>query len=171
MDTGAEFTLQIARFAQDRFPTPRSAARWHLLPSSDASLTWAAARDVLAALPKPVMVAPLNDPGALGIWLPAHLEATQRAWLEYQLNNQMQYWREKLNICAVSNNDPVVFEPATPALSLTAREFLHWASEYIIGVPVTMDKISDGRGGRILIMPPGGDGPPLGMRDPYATAS
>jgi hypothetical protein len=170
MDTAAEFTLQIARFAQDRFVAPRSAARWYIMPWGKP-LTWAAARDALAAFPKPALVAPLTEPGTLGVWLPKLLDEEGRAWFEYQLGNQMSYWQEKLKVCGVSETDPVVFEPATPALALTGREFLQWVAEYVIGVPVTMIKIADGKGGRFLLMAPGGGGPPLGMHDPYAPAS
>ena len=170
MDIGAEFTLQIARFAQDRFAAPRSGARWYIVPGG-GPLTWAAARDALAALPKPAMVAPLTEPGTLGVWLPNLLDDESRAWFRYQLANQMNYWQEKLKVCEVSEVDPVVFEPATPPLALTGREFLQWVSEYVVLVPVTMIKIDVGKGGRFLIMAPGGGGPPLGMTDPYAPAS
>jgi hypothetical protein len=169
MDIGAELTLQIARFAQDRFSAPRSAARWHLLPGGDA-YTWAEAGAALTALPKPLLVAPLNEPGLLGIWMPAMLDGKTRAWFDHHLANQSQYWQEKLRVCGVSETDRVVFAPATPALALTAPEFLHWASEYVLGVPITMDGKAEGRDARLLIMPPGGGGPPLGARDPYDAA-
>ena len=101
MDIGAELTLQIARFAQDRSDAPRSAARWFLLPGS-TPLTWAEARDALAALPKPVLVAPLSEPGLLGVWLPGFLDEERRRWLHAQRANATEYWQAKLSVCGVA---------------------------------------------------------------------
>lgn len=166
MDLAAEFTLQIARLAQDRFAPPRSAVRWTLIPGG-RPLTWREAREALASLPKPVMIAPLAEPGSLGVWLPGSLDEADRGWFQQQVANQGRYWERKLAVCGLADTDPIVFEPATPALSLTAREFMQWAGDYMLGVHVTMHRNDDGMGARFLVMPPGGGGPPLGLSDPY----
>lgn len=96
---------------------------------------------------------------------------SMRAWFEAYLANQQWYWREKLAACGVPDTGSVVFAPATPPLALSAPEFLRWASDYVIGVPLTMQGTAGGGTGHLLIMHPGGGGPPLGMQDPYSPAS
>jgi len=171
MDIGAELTLQIARLVQERPNPPRSPARWSLVPAG-SHLTWGDARAALAALPKPVFVAPMNEPGWLGIWTPATFDAKTRSRFDNELANQIAYYREKLTAFGLTDHDPIRFEPATPPLNMTAGQFVQWAGDYAIGAGVSLHAVVNERAARIVIMPPGGGGPPLGMQpNPYAPAS
>src|SRR5258705_13830499 len=69
MATGAELSLQIVRRAQSfaRPDVPQAPDLWLLWPGGER-LDWVRARARLGALGKPLLVAPLLEPGMLGIW-------------------------------------------------------------------------------------------------------
>ncbi len=167
MDLAAELTLQSARLVQERANPPRSAARWMLMPAG-VTLSWSQARDALAALPKPVFVAPMNEPGWLGIWDPRTFDGSARARFDAQIANQVGYYQDKLNAFGLVDTDAVRFEPATPALTPCGGDILQWARDYAIGTGVSLAPVPDESACRVIVMPPGGGAPPLGTHpDPY----
>lgn len=171
MDIGAELTLQIARLVHERPNPPRSPARWSFWPQGD-HVTWAEAREVLATVPKPVIVAPLIEPGVIGLWTTASVTASQRAAFDTQLANQVQYYIEKLAALGLTDAEAVRFEPATPECTLSVSDFFRWTREYIIGVGMSLAPSPVARVARITVRPPGGGRPPLGEQaNPYAPAS
>ena len=170
-DVGAELTLQIARLVQERPNPPRSAARWMLVPSGD-HLGWADARAALAALPKPVFIGPMNEPGWLGVWMPSTFDGRARARFDHEIANQVSSYSKALAALGLTQGDHVRFEPATPAFMMTGAQFVQWARDYAIGAGVALQAVPNERAVRIVIMPPGGGGPPLGRKpNPYGAAS
>lgn len=171
MDIGAELTLQIVRLVHERPDPPRSPASWSVWPEG-GRLTWAEVRAVLAAAPKPLLVAPLIEPGALGMWTLDSLSAGMRTKLARGIASQVEYYTAKLEMIGLTLEDRMCFEPATPACVMRVGDFLDWAREYAIGVGISIEQSSEPGMGRIVIRPPGGGGPPLGTRvDPYAPIS
>lgn len=169
MDLGAELTLQIARLVHERPEPPRSPASWMFWPMAREG-NWETARTILAEAPKPLFVSPLMEPGMLGVWTFAMLDAPARARAEAELRNQVEYFAAKLEKLGFGEGDQVRFEAATPPLTITVREFLHWAGEYALNLGVTVQRTDDPGVARILIIPTREQGrPPLGMVvDPYA---
>lgn len=171
MDIGAELTLQIVRLVQERQDPPRSPASWSIWPAGGRA-TWAEARAILSAAPKPLLVAPLIEPGVLGMWTLESVGSAMRTKLAREFANQVQYFTAKLETIGIGLEDRMCFEPATPPLSMRVSDFLSWASEYAIGVGISVDLSSQPGMGRIVVRPPGGGGPPMGTQvDPYALAS
>ena len=160
---GAELTLQIARLVHERSNPSRSPAYWQFWPEGHRG-TWAEARAILAGLPKPVFVAPLVEPGALGIWSLASFDEQRRSELAHAFANQIRYYTEKLELYGLTEADRVRFEPATPEFTLSVSEFLRWAQEYAIGVGISLAQSPESRVCRIIIRPPGGGAAPLGTQ-------
>jgi hypothetical protein len=171
MDIGAELTLQIARLVHERSNPLRSPAYWSFWPHGGRA-TWSEARHILASAEKPLFVAPLVEPGVLGLWNLDSFNELKRAEFEHQFANQIQYYTEKLALFGLLEEDRVRFEPATPECTLSVSDFLRWARDYAIGVGISIAQSPEPRVARITVRPPGGGGPPLGMQaSPYAPAS
>jgi hypothetical protein len=162
MDIGAELTLQIARLVHERTDPPRSPAFWSILPDVGRA-TWPEARSILSAASKPLLVAPLIEPGSLGLWTFNAMEGKSRSVLTRETANQVQYFTEKLRVFELGDSDCIRFEPATPMFEISVRDFLQWAREYSISVGISIVKVPQARVGRLIVRPPGGGAAPLGM--------
>jgi hypothetical protein len=161
MDRGAELTLQIARLLQQRADATRSPVGWSFWPQGGRA-TWEEARAFLAAAAKPVLVAPLVEPGALGVFtLDQFPEPVQRQ-MASQFANQLGYYTEKLEHLGLGDGASLRFEPGTPECVLSVSEFMQWARDYAIGVGISIARGPDAGVGRIIVRPPGGGRPPLG---------
>jgi len=161
MDIGAELTLQIACRVHECGEPPRSFAFWSLLLDVRRA-TWAEARAVLAAAPKPVLVAPLLEPGGLAVWTLDDLHGTRRADFEHEMANQIAGFTEILKRCELGDDDRIRFEPAVPAFEMSVREFRQWTREYAMYLGISIAKVPGARVGRLVVRPPGGNAPPLG---------
>jgi hypothetical protein len=161
VDMGAELTLQIARLVQTRPDATRSPNLWSFWPHG-GSATWAEARALLAAAPKPVAVAPLVEPGAIGIFPVEQLPDAVRRQLAPQFEGQLEYYRQKLEQMGLAEGASLRFEPAAPQCVLSIAEFMSWARDYAIGVGISLGPSPDPAVGRIIVRPPSGGRAPLG---------
>lgn len=160
MDTGAELTLQNVRRAQSyaRPNVPQAPDLWLLWPGGER-LDWVRARARLGALGKPLLVAPLLEPGMLGIWPVDTLDDERNRAVEREVANQVQYYAEKLVALRVKDG-PIRFASDSSTYEMSRDEFLHWATEYAINVGITLEAAADGASARVRILPARG-GPPL----------
>ena len=164
MDRSAELTLHILHCVQrhvhgESRPFP---ATWSIWPRGQR-VTWAEARDVLAALPKPVLVVPLLEPGTFAIWTESQLDDAQRPGFAYQFANQVQYYSEKLAALAVPSSGEIRFAmgPDAPPCIISVPTFLCWASEYALGVGVSLAAADLPGAAVVIVRPPGGGSAPL----------
>src|SRR6185295_19133226 len=94
-DIAAELTLRVARFLQMPEAPPASPARWFFVPEF-YSAHWDEACALLAAAPKPLIVAPLPDAGFIGSWFLGALEGVHLSRAEHQLQNQQAFFASHL---------------------------------------------------------------------------
>jgi hypothetical protein len=162
MDICAELTLRVARLSQEHKVTRRSLSDWFFVPAFRKA-TWSEAHDILAAAPKPLIVAPLIEPGYLATWSVEDVDPTQRIGAERHLENLEEYFPEKLRALGLEQAELILFSAAETELKLTLADFRRWTREYAVAVGVTVDKTPESGVGRLLVRPPGGGGPPLGL--------
>ena len=160
-DTCADFVLHLARLQQEHLRPTSSLVGWVFLPAFREA-TWSQARELLAAAPKPLVVAPLVEPGYLAVWNLDGVEPDRRATIESLFANQVEYFTEKLKICGLGQTAVMRLSTPTVTLSISAADFRRWFHEYTV-FGVTVAKTGDPGVGRVLIRPPGGGGPPLGL--------
>jgi hypothetical protein len=160
MDTGAELTLQIVRRAQSyaRPDVPPAPNAWLLWPGGER-LDWVSARARLGALAKPLLVAPLLEPGMLALWPIDTLDEARKQVVRHGVANQVQYYADKLAALGVEHG-PIRFESSTSQCEMNRDEFLHWATEYAINVGISLEAAADATGARVRILASRGR-PPL----------
>jgi hypothetical protein len=162
MDLCAELTLRLVRLAQEH-NNPRSVlARWFFFPEY-RPVWWEEARDALTAAPKPLVVAPLLEPGALALWSIVELAPHAREKLERAFANQAEYFDEKLRLLGLADEDSVSLHTPAGEFALAVAEFRHWVSDYSVAVGVSV-AASAPRAARLVVRPPGG-GRPLGLAE------
>lgn len=162
MDHGPELTLRAVRLAQENEQLQRTAVHWHFFPGA-CHATWGEARELLAATAKPVIVAALVEPGAIALWHVDDVEAAERAGVEHELLNQQRYFDEKLEALGLDDGGSVVLETPAGVLRLTVAEFRRWAREYALSIGLSLGRSTEPGTARLLIRPPGGGRPPLGL--------
>lgn len=170
MSAAAELTLHITRLVHERPDPWRSPASWSIV-WDDRRLTWDDACAAPDAARKPVLVAPLLEPGWIALWHRDDLDERRRARFDAQIENQLQYYRAKLDAIGLGDGDTVRFEAAPPGWAMTVADFLGWASEYGMLVGISLAAADAPGACRVIIRPAGGGGPPLGMQaSPYDRA-
>jgi hypothetical protein len=162
MDACAELTLRIIRLVQEHDQLNRSSVNWHFFPGYRHA-PWSAARDMLAAAPKPLIVAALVEPGALAMWSVSDLHPPERADCEHAFTNQCAYFDEKLRLFGLGDGDSIALTTPAGEFTMTVADFRRWMSEYALSVGLSLDKSSIAGTGRIIIRLPGGGRRPLGM--------
>ena len=160
MDTGAELTLQIVRRTQsyarpDVAPAPDS---WLLWPGGER-LDWVSTRTRLGALGKPLLVAPLLEPGMLGLWSIDTLDDERKQAVRRGVATQVQYYADKLAALGVEGG-PIRFESGTSQHEMSRDGFLRWASEYAINAGISLEAAADAASARVRVLPSRGR-PPL----------
>ena len=161
MDVCAEFTLRIIRLAQETVQLNRTSVEWMFFPEGRHG-PWTAARDILAATPKPVMIAALLEPGAIAMWSVDEMLPSERARAEHEFANQSAYFEEKLSLLGLGNGDSIALTTLAGEFTMTVADFRRWMREYALSLGVGLDRSSVSGTGRISVRPPGG-GRPLGM--------
>jgi hypothetical protein len=134
---------------------------WVFFPEHEHT-SWSEARERLSALPKPIIVAPLLEPGSVSVWSFADIEQEAHARLRYEFANQQQYFNEKLASLDLTDADSI--ETPDAEFTLTVADFRRWATEYSVAVGIGMSRSPTPRTARLLIRPPGG-GKPVGWVD------
>jgi hypothetical protein len=164
MDVCAELTLRIIRLVQEHDDLTRTSVKWHFFPG-ERHAPWAAARDILSARPKPVIVAALVEPGALALWSVGALHSPERESCERAFASQIAYFGEKLRVLGLEDADAMSLTTPAGELAMTVADFRRWMSEYAVSVGVSLDRSSTSRSGRVVIRPPGGGRPWFGVED------
>jgi len=162
MDVCAELTLRIVRAAQEALNPRSSLVGWFFFPAH-RQISWSDANQALASASKPLIVAPLVEPGSIAVWSIDTLESSDRKRLEYEFANQRQYFREKLEMLGLNDSDHV--ETPDGEFRVTVAEFRGWSAEYSIPIGIGMSRSPTPNTARLLIRPPGGGGPPVGWID------
>ena len=160
MNTGAELTLQIVRLVQAhaRRDVSQVPQLWTFWPRGEC-LEWEGARGLLTRLAKPVLVAPLLEPGMLGLWSINTFDEAHKQVVGRQISNQVQYYADKLTALNVEQG-LVRFGSGTSAYEMTRDEFLQWATEYALDVGISLGASTDAGVARILVRTSSGN-PPL----------
>jgi hypothetical protein len=104
-------------------------------------------------------VAPLLEPGMLGIWPIDTLDEERKRAVGRGVANQVQYYAQKLVALGVEDG-PIRFASDSSPYEMSRDEFLHWATEYAINVGITLEAAADGASARVRILPARGR-PPL----------
>lgn len=160
MDLCAELTLQIIRFVQQPRNPPSSPREWVFFPEG-RRVAWPLARTLLADAPKPLMVAPLAEPGMIGSWRIRALTGDHLAKAEHGLANQQQWLSEHATRFSWARTDLVLFETEADQLELSVAELERWLKEYALPVGWTVGEGPDkDRPGRLLIRRSRGDWSP-----------
>jgi hypothetical protein len=160
MDTGAELTLQIVRLAHSHTvaDVSRIPQRWTFWPHGERC-DWEGARALLSRLAKPVLVAPLAEPGMLGLWTVDMLAENHRRAADRELTNQVQYLADKL--AALNHPGSVKFGSGASAYQMTGAELLQWATEYALNLGISLGRSSEANVAHVLVRPSGGGAPPI----------
>jgi hypothetical protein len=164
MDTCAELTLRILRLSQEALNPLSSMVGWCFLPEHRRT-TWSDARDILSASPKPLLVAPLVEPGYLVVWSLESVSSRERGVWEREFANQCEYFSEKLESLGLADADSVTLAAPEGDFRISVADFRRWPKEYAIPVGISLTKSSATHTARILVRPPGG-GRPLGLEPP-----
>ena len=160
MDTGAELTLQIVRLAHSHAAgdASRVPQRWTVWPYGERC-DWEGARALLSRLAKPVLIAPLAEPGMLGLWTVDMLAEEHRRAASRELNNQTRYLADKL--AALDDPSSVRFGSGASAYRMTCAELLQWTAEYALNLGVSLGPSTEAGVAHVLVRPSGGGAPPL----------
>lgn len=163
MTAPAELTLRVSRLVQQSASARGvTSPEWFLVPAFRPA-TWAEARTLLTDAPKPLIVAPLVEPGLLGIWEVGRLEPEHRAAAERALANQVAFHTERIPLHGLSATDTLSLTTADGPFTLSVAEFMQWSREYATPAGVSVTSTPVPGLGQILVRPPGGGGPPLGV--------
>jgi hypothetical protein len=167
VDPCAELTLRLIRTGQEALGPMTSRVGWTFYPELK-SASWAEARDILAAVPKPAIVAAIVEPGMLALWSMDALGERGRDALAYQIRNQCAYYDEKLTAVGVDATGEIETPDGDFRLSVAA--FRQWAQDYCIaGIGIGMEPGPTPQTGRLLVRPPGGSRPFIGSIESTAT--
>lgn len=160
MDLCAELTLQVIRFVQEPRDPPSSPREWVFFPEGRRA-SWPVARTLLADARKPLMVAPLAEPGMIGSWGIHALKDDHLARAEHGLANQQQWLIEHAAHFGWTPTDIILFETEADHLELPMAELERWLKEYALPVGWTVGEGPDkARPGRLLIRRSHGDWSP-----------
>ncbi len=162
MDTRAELTLRLVRIAQEALQPRSSLVDWMLYPHYRRA-SWTDARQLLATAAKPVLVAPLVEPGCLAFWGASDLSADARRSVDAEIANQRDYFTSR--IAALALTAPSFVESPDAIFRLPLADFEDWSAEYCIPVGFGVTR-SAADTARVLVRLPGGHAPPVGWIPP-----
>ena len=161
MDVRAELTLRIIRLAQETESLNRTNVEWVVFPDGRRA-SWADARDILAATPKPVLIAALLEPGWIAMWCLSDMSPAERARAESELENQCAYFDDKLRRFGLGDDDRIALTTLAGEFTMSVADFKRWLREYALSMGISLDKSKVAGTGRVVVRPAGG-GRPLGM--------
>ena len=161
MDKCAELTVRLVQLLQEDAIKLKPTFGWSVVPQLQTR-TWEEAREALSAAPKPVLVAPLLEPGQLAFWSVSALEEVTRERLTREFANQSEYYTEKLQVCKLDGGATLRLQSADSELALSMAEFRAWFRDYSLLAGVTVQTTADPNVGAIVVRPAGGGRAPLG---------
>lgn len=134
MTTAAtKLAVAMTRFAQSTAESrqaPSSPRRWQLVPDG-RRFSYHELLAALEALPKPVCIAPAVNPGVLAVWAVDDAHASQRARIEWELQNQLEVLQEHFAGAEVPDAAPVRLELHDDVLDLTMGDLRAYAGTYL----------------------------------------
>ena len=125
MDLCAELTLHVVRFLEQGAGESPFSGRWSFVPSLQTA-TWPEAQRLLAGARKPLIVAPLLEPGFLGTWTVDSLHGQELAAANHQLSNQQKYFEAKIGHFALDDTDSARFSGGETSLSFLVSDLRRW---------------------------------------------
>lgn len=161
MDRRAELTLRIVWLAQEARRSRRSMRDWLFLPQFRRA-AWGEAIAILEEAPKPLLVAPLVEPGHVAVWPLGLLDEPHRATAAANMAGLDAYFSEKLRLCGLDDTSTIVLHTDDADVELPMHEFRRWYRDYTVAVGVTVSRGDRAGVGRLLVRAPGGRAPPLG---------
>src|SRR5690348_4153001 len=135
MDICAELTLRIMELAQAARQSRHSTREWFFVPAFRHA-TWVEANAMLADAPKPVVVAPLIEPGYIAIWPLQRLDEEHRSRAAQHMANLDMYYGQKLAMCGLGSTARLQLRTEHDDLELSMVDFQRWYREYAIAVGV-----------------------------------
>jgi hypothetical protein len=159
MTTSADLTLLILRLIQGA-PRP-PVGEWYFVPAF-VEATREQAYALLEAAEKPVLVAPLIEPGCVGLWSFASLEASARSAAERERARRTEYFEAKLGLWT-EGVDAVRLQEGDSDLRVDLVTFRSWLREYYVAVGHGLERDADTRVARLTVRPPGGNQRPIGL--------
>lgn len=160
MNVCAELTLRIVRAVQEHHQPPNSMVGWFVVPDFEP-MQWPEMRERLTSEAKPLVVAPLVEPGYLSLWPMSALPTEQRDAVAKHLENQQRYFAAKLQQHSLGDADAVRFGTESSDMTMSVPELLRWLGEYAIATGLSLRATDDPRVGQIVLRPPGGGRPPV----------
>jgi hypothetical protein len=148
---------------------PASPARWFFVPEFYTA-GWSEACELLAAAPKPLIVAPLPEPGFVGTWHVGALAGVHRTRADHQLANQQAFFAAQLEHLHLEDSDRVGFDSGPDHTVFAVADFKRWLREYAVCAGSTLQAHnSDPRMASLLVRKPhGGWSPGAACRRPDA---
>jgi hypothetical protein len=162
MDICAELTLRVLQLAQEHGRSPRAVRDWFFVPEFRRA-TWPEAQAILTEAVKPLVVAPLIEPGYIAIWPLNRIDESRRDGAAHNMANLEAYYGEKLAVCGLGTTARLRLRTEHEDVELSIADFRRWYCEYAVAVGVTVEKTDQADVGRLLVRVPGGGAPPLGL--------
>lgn len=129
----ARLAIAMVQFAQSTPASreaPSSPWRWQLVPDG-RRFSYEELLGVLEALPKPVCIAPAVNPGVLAVWAVEDAHPTQRARIQWELQNQGAVLEERFVGSDVPDATPVRLELHGDVLDATMGDVRAYAAAYL----------------------------------------
>jgi hypothetical protein len=133
----AALSLHIARFLQTDAQVQCSPARWQLLPDLE-KLTFADACAALDACRKPVIFAPLAEPGAVFVLPAADVgPQVQGTWMWHHANQNANLPRF-LDRERAAPGDVLAFGRMDDVIETTIETLQFWTRDYLVPAAITL---------------------------------
>lgn len=147
----AALSLHIARFLQSDPNAPMSPARWSLFPRLD-KLTFADACAALDALPKPILFAPLVQPGGIFVTSAHELAGDVRdVWLSHHRNQPVNL-DPFLQRAGADAGDVLAFGRVNDVIETRVEVLRDWTRDYLMSAPITLHSDPVRRGTHWLVV-------------------
>ncbi|HEY4101200.1 MAG TPA: hypothetical protein VGM20_10015 [Gemmatimonadales bacterium] len=148
------------RFVQQPRDHPASPLEWIFAPHGRRE-RWAAAREHLSRAPKPLIAAPLAEPGMIALWNIGTFDDEQRVRAEQRFANQLQWLNKGITHLGLAPTDLFLFETDADQFELPVAELARWLGEYATMVPWTIGEgVDTRRRARLMIRRSNGDWSP-----------
>jgi hypothetical protein len=147
----AALSLHIARFLQSDPNVPMSPARWSLFPRLD-KLTFTAACAALDSLAKPILFAPLIEPGSIFVTSADELVGDVRdVWLSHHRNQTVNVDPFLQRYGAVAS-DVLAFGRVNDVIETRVEVLREWTRDYLMSAPITFHSDPVRRGTHWLVV-------------------
>jgi hypothetical protein len=121
MDHAAQLALRICRFVQMPLNSPDWPREWRFVPGGGRADREEAIK-LLVDAPKPVIIAPLVEPGMLATWCVANMSGEPRRRVDHDFANEVGWVERFAAELSLSETDEVIFDSASDRFMLTLIE-------------------------------------------------